>query len=141
MKKTLLFGLALLFSHTLFAQETFPLNGIYDVRPNEFAFTNATVAVNADVTISGGTLLIKDRKIEAAGKNVAIPKGYVVVDLKGKYIYPSLIDAYTTYGIPNAPKKQFSGVYTITNISPKAGAYGWNDAIRPEMNAKAVFHR
>ena len=49
----------------VFAQETFPLNGIYDVRPNQFAFTNATIVVNADQTITGGTLLIKDRKIEA----------------------------------------------------------------------------
>ena len=140
MKKILLLCLALLLSHAMYAQETFPLNGIYDVRPSQFAFTNATIVVNANETIANGTLLIKDRKIEAVGKDIGIPKGYVVVDLKGKYIYPSLIDAYTTYGIPEAPKKQFTGVVTITNISPKPGAFGWNDAIRPEMNAKAVFH-
>jgi len=140
MKKTLLLCFALLLSHALFAQETFPLNGIYDVRPGQYAFTNANIVVNADETITGGTLLIKDRKIEAAGKGVAIPKGYVVFDLKGKYIYPSLIDAYTTYGIPDAPRKQFNGTIEIVNVSKKTGPFGWNEAIKPEMNAKAIFH-
>jgi len=140
MKKTLLLCFALLLSHALFAQETFPLNGIYDVRPGQYAFTNANIVVNADETITGGTLLIKDRKIEAAGKGMAIPKGYVVFDLKGKYIYPSLIDAYTTYGIPDAPRKQFTGTIEIVNVSKKTGPFGWNEAIKPEMNAKAIFH-
>ena len=145
MKKILLFCCAILLIKVTYAQETFPVNGAWDIRPGQYAFTNASIVVNANQTIANGTLLIKDRKIEAVGTGIAIPKGYVTIDLKGKYIYPGLVDAYTTYGMPDAPRQEFARggggfgrvpVYTST----KPGAYGWNEAIKPEMNAKAIFH-
>jgi len=145
MKKFLLFCFALFLARLCMAQETFPVNGAWDIRPGQYAFTNATIVVSADQTITNGTLLIKDRVIEAVGPDVKIPKGYVTVDLKGKYIYPGLIDAYTSYGIPEgrpqAAQQGFGGfgrvpVYTST----KPGAFGWNESIRPEMKAKLVFH-
>src|ERR1700744_381917 len=120
MKKLLLFGCAMFFALLCRAQETFPVNGPYDVRPRQYAFTNANIVVNADQTITNGTLLVKDRVIEAVGTGVAIPKGYEVIDLKGKYIYPGLIDAYSTYGMPESPRQEFgrrnrfAPVYTST---------------------------
>jgi imidazolonepropionase-like amidohydrolase len=148
MKRTLLFCFALLLFHFSQAQETFPVNGSWDVRPGLYAFTNATIVVNADQTITNGTLLVKDRVIEAVGAGLTIPKGYITVDLKGKFIYPSLIDAYTTYGMPEAPRAQFGAggaggggfLRTSVTVSTKPGAYGWNEAIKPEMAAKAIFH-
>ncbi|TSJ39221.1 amidohydrolase family protein [Mucilaginibacter corticis] len=139
MKKLILCGFAVLLLNYSKAQQTFPVNGVQDIRPGLYAFTNATIVVNSQQTIQNGTLLIKDRVIESVGAGTAIPKGYVVVDLKGKYIYPSLIDAYTTYGLPDAPRQAFTG-RTITPLSTKPGAYGWNEAIRPEMNVKSIFH-
>ncbi|MBW4891742.1 amidohydrolase family protein [Mucilaginibacter sp. HMF5004] len=148
MKKLLPFCIALLFVHFAQAQQTFPVNGAWDVRPGQYAFTNATIVVSADQTITNGTLLIKDRVIEAVGAAIAIPKGYVTVDLKGKFIYPSLIDAYTTYGVPDAARAAFGAGGAATGgfgrtqvpVSTKAGPYGWNEAIKAEMSAKAVFH-
>ncbi|MGZ3874907.1 MAG: amidohydrolase family protein, partial [Mucilaginibacter sp.] len=145
MKKLLLFGCAVclvLFCH---AQQTFPVNGAWDVRPGQYAFTNATIVVNSGQTITNGTLLIRDRRIEDVGANIKVPKGFVTVDLKGKYIYPGLIDAYTTYGIAETPRAAFPqgggfGGRTPIPVSTKPGAYNWNEAIKPEMNAKAVFH-
>src|SRR5476651_1610289 len=98
MKKLLLFCCALLCVLLSRAQQTFPVNGPWDVRPGLYAFTNANIVVNPTQTIANGTLLVKDRIIEAVGAGLAVPKGYVTVDLKGKYIYPGLIDAYTSYG-------------------------------------------
>jgi imidazolonepropionase-like amidohydrolase len=149
MKKLLLFCFALLIVHLSKAQQTYPVNGAWDIRPGQYAFTNATIVVSADQTITGGTLLVKDRVIEAVGAGVAIPKGYVVVDLKGKFIYPSLVDAFTTYGTPDAARAQFgaggaggfaAGIRTSVMASTKPGAFGWNEAIKPEMNVKAIFH-
>ncbi|MDB4918281.1 amidohydrolase family protein [Mucilaginibacter sp.] len=144
MKKLLLFCCAMLFALLTRAQQTFPVNGAWDVRPGQYAFINATIVVNADQTIPNGILLVKDRQIEAVGADVKIPKGYVTVDLKGKYIYPGLVDAYTTYGIPEAPRQAFapgSGFGRVAvPVSTKPGAYGWNESIKPEMNVKAVFH-
>src|SRR3569833_487358 len=107
MKKFLLLCFAMAAFHLCRAQQTFPVNGAWDVRPGQYAFTNANIVVSADQTISNGVLLVKDRVIESVGQNVTIPKGYIVIDLKGKYIYPGLIDAYTTYGMPVAPRQAF----------------------------------
>ncbi|MES2426555.1 MAG: amidohydrolase family protein [Bacteroidota bacterium] len=140
MKKLLLYGFAVLLCNFAKAQQTFPVNGVQDIRPGLYAFTNATIVVSSQQTITNGTLLVKNRMIESVGTATSIPKGYVVVDLKGKYIYPGLIDAYSTYGLPEAPRQAFTFTRTITPVSTKPGAYGWNEAIRPEMNVKSIFH-
>ena len=145
MKKLLLYGFAALLCNFARAQQTFPVNGVQDIRPGLYAFTNATIVVNPQQTITNGTLLVKDRIIESVGTGAVIPKGYVVIDLKGKYIYPGLIDAYTSYGLPEAPRQAFGaggggfGRVSIP-VSTKPGAYGWNEAIKPEMNVKSIFH-
>ncbi|WP_293788922.1 amidohydrolase family protein [uncultured Pedobacter sp.] len=142
MKKILL-ALGLVFSATfLFAQQTsFPVNGSFDTRPGMFAFTNATIVVNANQTLTNATLLIKGQTIQAVGAGLAVPKGYVVIDLKGKFIYPSLIDAFTSYGVSetSAAQRGFGGQRQSIFISTKKGAYGWNEAIRPETYVKNIF--
>src|ERR1700761_5928820 len=106
MKRLLLFCFALMAFQASRAQETFPVNGAWDIRPGQYAFTNATIVVSADQTITGGTLLVKDKMIEAVGAGIAVPKGYVTIDLKGKFIYPGLVDAFTTYGMPEAARAE-----------------------------------
>ena len=143
MKKILL-ALALVFSTAfLFAQQTYPINGSYDVRPGMYAFTNANIVVDANQTISNGVLLIKDKTIQSVGTGTAIPKGYVVIDLKGKYIYPSLIDAFTAYGVPEAARTgatagAFFGRQSVFT-STKKGAYNWNESIRSEIEVRNIF--
>jgi imidazolonepropionase-like amidohydrolase len=141
MKKTLLLIITLFTFYLAKAQETYPVNGSFDIRSGQFAFTNANIVVNANQMIKGGILIIKDHKIENVGTGLTIPKGYVVIDLKGKYIYPSLIDAFSSYGLPDAPRQSFNfrggqPVFTST----KDGAYGWNEAIRPEMHVNTIFN-
>ncbi len=143
MKKLLLCGFAALFCNLVRAQQTYPVNGVQDIRPGLYAFTNATIVASPTQTISNGTLLVKDRLIESVGAAGAIPKGYIVIDLKGKYVYPGLIDAYSTYGLPDGARQAattFGGARGATPISTKPGAYGWNEAIKPEMNVKSIFH-
>ena len=140
MKKIILFCL-LLAGIRAVAQDTFPVNGSWDKRPGLYAFTNATIVVSADQTISNGTLLVKDRVIEAVGQGLTIPKGYVTVDLKGKYIYPSLVDAFSAYGLSN-PAVTAGGFGRSTRqvfTTTKPGAYYWNEAIRPESTVKSIF--
>lgn len=142
MKKILL-AIGLVFSTTLmFAQQTtFPVNGSYDTRPGMFAFTNATIVVSANQTLTNATLLIKGQTIQAVGAGLSVPKGYVVIDLKGKFIYPSLVDAFSSYGITEAPAQArgFGGQRQSIFVSTKKGAYGWNEAIRPETYVKNIF--
>ncbi|KEQ31738.1 amidohydrolase [Pedobacter antarcticus 4BY] len=134
-----LLTLALVFSAALASgQQTYPVNGSSDNRPGMFAFTNANIVVNAGQTITNGTLLVKGQTIQSAGTGISVPKGYVVIDLKGKYIYPSLIDPFTSYGVPEAQVTPGFGRQSIF-VSTKNGAYNWNEAIRPETEVKNIF--
>ena len=91
------------------AQVTFPVNGVADPRTGCYAFTNATIVKDGQATLSKATLVIRDGKITAVGTNAAVPKDAVVINCSGKYIYPSLIDIYTDYGIPQPQRPQPAG--------------------------------
>jgi imidazolonepropionase-like amidohydrolase len=137
MKKLYILLLMLGAGFSATAQETFPVNGPVNKNHNYYAFTNATLVIDYQTTVANGTLLVRDGLIVEAGATVKIPKGAVVVDLKGKSIYPSFIDTYSTYGIaePEKGKRSFIPQYE----SSKKGAFGWNQAIKPETDASRLF--
>jgi imidazolonepropionase-like amidohydrolase len=137
MRRIILSFLLLVIGASAFAQETFPINGIRDVRTGVYAFTNATIVQNEKTTIEKGTLVVKQGKIVAVGTTVEIPKEAIIVDCNGKFIYPSFIDPLTDYGA-NTPKRGAGGFNfgaPAQFLSNKAGAYNWNQAIKPEVNA------
>ncbi len=133
--------LLLVIGATAFAQETFPINGVRDVRTGVYAFTNATIVQNEKTKIEKGILVIKQGKIVAVGATVEIPKEAIIVDCNGKFIYPSFVDPLTDYGA-NTPKRSTAGFNFGAPAqfgSNKAGAYNWNQAIKPEVNAVETF--
>lgn len=138
MKTTSIFFSVILFvSVTVSAQPTFPVNGVHNKSHITYAFINARIVADAETTIDNGILIIKDGLIVAVGKGLQVPKGAVVKDLEGKSIYPALIDAYTTYGMPEikAPNRGFAP----QPESGTKGAYGWNQAVKPETEAYKYF--
>ncbi len=143
MRKLKLLLSGLVFTTLLNAQETFPVNGIADKRTGTYAFTNATIVQSSTSTLQKATLVIKDGKIVSLGASVAIPKDAVVIDCSNKFIYPSFIDIYTDYGVAT-PQRQLSvGGFNFNApaqlTSNTKGAYGWNQAIKPETDASALF--
>jgi len=128
------------FNFVLKAQETFPQNGVFDQRDDHYAFTNATIQVSPDKKIEKGTLLIKKGKIVAVGNTVSIPKDAVVIDLQGKFIFPSFIDIYSDYGMPKAERKGQNWNAAPQMLSAKPGAFSWNEALKPEINAIELFN-
>ena len=142
MKKLTLLPLCWLLCWSAKAQVTFPVNGVADPRTGSYAFINATIVKNASETVQQATLIIKEGKIISVG-NGPVPADAVVVDCKGKYIYPSLIDLYSDYGIP-VPQRtggnfSFFGPQQFT--SNTKGPYNWNQAIKSEVNAVDLFSR
>jgi len=141
MRKFALFSWFLLSMALTQAQETFPVNGVADNRSGTYAFTNATIVKDGSVTLSNGTLIIKEGKIVAVGNNLSVPADAVVIDCKGKYIYPSFIDVYADYGMPAIQRTQggfnFNAPAQLT--SNQKGAFGWNQAIRTDVNAAHLF--
>lgn len=137
MKNIFLVLFALTFCNAALAQQTFPVNGISNQNHIVYAFTNAKIFVDHEVIVEKGILLIKDGLIISVGEKTEIPKGAVVYDLKGKSIYPALIDAYTSYGMPEL-RTVNKGVYPQMESNTK-GAYGWNQAIKAEVEANKIF--
>ncbi|MCO6501003.1 MAG: amidohydrolase family protein [Vicingus serpentipes] len=138
MKKIIFSLLVTLYSLLGNSQETFMVNGPHNKNHNYYAFTNATIYVDYATKMEKGTLLIKDGKVISVGKKVQLPADVVTYDLKGKYIYPSLIDLYSNYGLPEvAKKKERRGPPQLE--SNKKGAFNWNEAIHPEIDAGSLF--
>lgn len=146
MKRILPFiGIKILFLictyHESDGQETFPRNDVKDLRPGQYAFTNATIVIDHQTTIEKATLLIKRGKIEQVGSSVTIPKGYNTIDATGLYIYPSLIDMYTSYGLTPVTRPPATSPWaSVEQMEPKnSGAFNANQAIRSHYNAAEEF--
>ncbi len=128
---------ALVFTIANAQVSTFPVNGAPDKRHTVFAFSNARIQVDPETVIEKGTMLVQDGNILAVGAAVIVPKEAVVYDLTGKSIYPSFIDPYTTYGMPAVPRRSWNS--NPQYESNRAGAFGWNEALKPEVNASEKF--
>src|SRR5690242_1660202 len=135
----LLFSLVSFFFHNVDAQQTFPVNGVADERHITYALTNAKIFVDYKTSLDSATLLVRDGKILAAGKNIAVPSDAYSIDLKGKFIYPSFIEMDSDYGMPEVKKERGGGDRGPQFTSNTKGAYNWNQAIRPEINASTQF--
>lgn len=83
---------ALLTGGTIFAQSPKAKTGV-------FALTNATIETITKGTITNGTLIIRNGKIEALGTGIAAPAGATVIDCKGQFIYPGMIDGGSRIGL------------------------------------------
>lgn len=120
---SLCFSLQLIFSSK--AQKTFPINGVADERNLIHAFINAQVYLPSG-EFKPITLLVKNDLIIEAGEGIDIPKEAILHSCDGKFIYPSFIDLYTTYGVKKEAAK-------------KGTATAWNPAIRSDVKGAELF--
>ena len=98
-----------------------------------FALVNATIETVTKGTITNGTVILRNGKIESVGANVTVPAGAEVIDCKGLFIYPGMIDGSTHLGlreigqIPQATDERDIGdivpqMRAITAINPNSSA-------------------
>lgn len=131
MKKNL-FSVLIVAGYMASAQDYFPNNDdISAVNTATRAITNATIVTAPGKMIKNGSILIKDGKIIEIGKNVKIPKGALVEDATGTFIYPSFVEAYGDFGMETPSRASRSGQQYDEG---RKGFY-WNDHIRPEQKA------
>ncbi len=64
-----------------------------------FALTNATIETVTKGVIQNGTVIITNGKITAVGTSVTVPAAAQVIDCKGLWIYPGMIDSFTQLGL------------------------------------------
>ena len=141
MKLKILFCLLFCASLSSQAQEYFPKNdGVKAGENTNFTvFTNAIIHVDPTTTIENGMFAVRDGKITAIGKSIKVPANSIVIDLKGKEVYPSFIDLFTNFGIEK-PERQGGSAYSGNpQYDASREGYYWNDHIRPETVALENF--
>ena len=122
-----------LFVSPLFAQITYPANDVATPRSGYYAFINAKIYKDAKTIINSATLIIKQGKIEAVGTNLPVPKDAIIIDCKGKSIYPSFIDIYSDYGMSQVQPSMTTYRSPSQMLSNTKGPYSWNQALKTEV--------
>ena len=122
------------------APSTTPTQGIRNKTVHHLAFTHATVVVSPNETIEDATLVVNDGRVVEIGPGLAVPKGALEVDLRGKRILPGFFDLVSEYGLGQAgpahtERRSDAPQYT----SAQNGAAAWNDAIHAERNWVDAF--
>jgi imidazolonepropionase-like amidohydrolase len=70
------------------------------------AITGGKVLTITQGTLEGGTVLIDGGKIVAVGMDIPVPEGAEIIDARGKWVTPGLIDAHShlaVFGEPGIP--------------------------------------
>jgi imidazolonepropionase-like amidohydrolase len=89
-----------------------------------YAITNARIVPVSGAVIERGTVVIRNGLIAAVGAQVSAPSDARVIDGTGLTIYPGLIDANTTLGIPQPSASPAAG-------ERRAGGGGGGGAATP----------
>jgi hypothetical protein len=96
--------------------------------PPVLAIRNAKIVTVSGPTLARGTVVVRNGLIEAVGENVSVPPDATVVDGEGMTVYPGLIDALSTIGIPGAAPA----------AAPTAGRGGRGTTATPATPATAA---
>lgn len=124
-----------------YTQQTYPVNGVADERSGSYCFINAQIVKDAGTTIQNGVMIVRKGVIVDVGANLPVPKDAVLIDCKGKTIMPSFIDIYSDYGVP-VPQRSGApfNYYAPTQFNSQTkGAFGWNQAIKAEVDAVTLL--
>ena len=101
-----------------------PLNSVRRVATDTVLLVNATVHPEPGVVWRGGSVLIREGRIAAAGEGrIDAPAGARVIDLTGRHVYAGFIDPYVEVDAP--------GIGANT-----PGAH-WNPFVTPQRDALA----
>lgn len=66
----------------------------------DIAITNARLVVgDGTAPIDGGTVVVRNGRVAAAGAGVAVPAGVTVVDAGGKWVTPGLVAGFSRVGL------------------------------------------
>lgn len=64
------------------------------------AVTNAKLVIgDGSAPVEGGTVVVRDGRVVAAGRGVAVPAGVPVVDAGGRWVTPGIFAGFTRMGI------------------------------------------
>lgn len=107
-----------------------------------FALTNASIETITKGVIQNGTVVISNGVITAVGTNVQVPAGAEVIDCKGQWIFPGMIDGGTSLGlveVASDPRtSDFSDVGDVVPQMKALSAVNPNSALIPVTRVDGV---
>ncbi len=142
MFRSLLFALVVGAAASASAQvSTTPVEGLRDKRVRLIAYTNCTAIPAPGERIDSAVIIIRDERIVAVGRGLAIPAGANVRDLRGAWVYAGFVEPYldakTLSGSGGQGQSDGFDEDGGPTTPPAKGATYWNQAIHPEYRTSA----
>ncbi|MFM7496826.1 MAG: hypothetical protein ACKO17_01640, partial [Bacteroidota bacterium] len=122
------------------AQSHVPFNGVRDQRTSAHLFTNARIYLGPGRVLDSAMLLERNGRIVAVGRSLNPPTDATVVDLRGHWLFPALVELLAE--VPTGRSGNAGGRVWRDNpqMTPtRSGPFGANDAIRADQVAANEF--
>ncbi len=100
--------------------------------PSWFAIRGARIVPVSGAPIDNGTVVVHDGLITAVGANVSIPPAAMVIEGKGLVVYPGLVDALSTIGLPETGTTAAAGASRFTPAATPAPPAATEPATRSQ---------
>lgn len=120
-------------------ESTFPVNGTMEKPAVRRVLDHVIVHVSPTEVISDGMVVLHGGQIEYVGPSGShtVSGPARVENLAGAHVYASFIELESDWGMPGpTERKRERGPQ---DLSDKKGAFGWNEAVRPEVSAAELF--
>ena len=101
-------------------------------QPPQVAIRNARIVTVSGRIFDRGTVVMERGLITAVGGNVQVPESAWVIDGEGLTVYPGLVDALSSLGLPTSLRAVEGSVRPAGNQSPQPqAAHSWGPEDRP----------
>src|SRR5215831_8394255 len=97
--------------------------------PQGIMLRGGTIHPISGPVIEGGSVLMRDGKIVAVGKNITPPDGYKVIDIPGQQVYPGMIDAASMLGLDSTTDSVGTDAQEMGLLNPQLRSL---TAVNPE---------
>lgn len=109
------------------------------VAAETIAITNGVLATgDGSGPIQGGTVIIRDGRIVAAGAGVSVPGGARVIDANGKWVTPGIVAGFSRLGLADVDLGANGADDTQASNGPFSAAIDVSPAINPLYTPVAV---
>jgi imidazolonepropionase-like amidohydrolase len=85
----------------------------------DIAIRNATIITISHGDIENGTIVVRNGKISAVGRDVTAPAGVRVIDGTGKFVMPGIIDAHSHAALENGINENSESVTPEVQVQLK----------------------
>ncbi len=120
---------------------TVPIEGLREKVPTTHAFIHAKIFVSPDRIVDDAMLVIHDGVVVDVSPNGSVPADAKIHDMTGKWIYPGLLDAYSTTSIPKPISSSKHSNDLITPESDVASSVRVDNSQHEKLRKQGIVAR